>query len=170
MTADFRQTEALTIWRKKKWGSLLTSLCNTFSEVTTHIYFFFNRKTLIKKCWLMFALPHQMEGICLRSQRKNMISSAISCSFKRRFLLKTVHLWTVRLHVQPEEDISVISHRHLTSRQWITLIWLEVCFYISRALILLLAVTQYPAHIKKERKEKKDREKNENKRNPFYPW
>ena len=44
----------------------------------------------------------------------------------------------------------------------------EVCFYISRALILLLAVIQCPSHIKKERK--KDRAKNENKHNPFYPW
>lgn len=66
--------------------------------------------------------------------------------FAERTLMKTAHLWVAGSHIQLQMDSSVI-HRSLRSRGESS-IW--SAFLLSKALILLLAVLQCPAHTRGE--------------------
>lgn len=112
----------------------------------------------------MFALPHRVERICLRSQRQKMISSARSCSLKERLGWQQLIFWAAGSHIQlPNGQLYHFTQKpeELTveSSMWRV-------FLFSKALILLLAVLQCPVHMVVGVWGGEE----ENQFNPSYPW
>lgn len=114
----------------------------------------------------MFALPHQAERICLRSRRPKMISSARSCSWKKRLGWKQLTM-SSGSHIQLQMGNTVVSRRNLKS--WQRRTPFEVYFYSLRRWYCFWKYFSVLLIWGGGGKRKK-RKRKENQFNPAYPW